>query len=133
MSSPSSWVWLRADVVAAIHEAQLSEHGGLRGIRSPELLDSALERPRQIAAYSPDADAVTVGAMYAIAIARNHPFVDGNKRVAWVAMRTFLQLNGVALRFERADAVTEMIFLAAGERADEQFTSWVRARVPSEF
>jgi len=128
VSSRSSWVWLRADVVAAIHEAQLYEHGGPRGVRSPELLDSALARPRQVAAYSPDADAVTVGAMYAIAIAQNHPFVDGNKRVAWAAMRTFLQLNGVTLRFERADAVTEMLALAAGERTDEQFTSWVHAR-----
>ena len=129
MSSPSSWVWLRADIVAAIHEAQLYEHGGLRGVRSSELLDSALARPQQVAAYSPDADAVTVGAMYAIAIARNHPFIDGNKRVAWTAMRTFLQLNGVTLRFARADAVTEMFALAGGERSDEQFTSWVRARV----
>jgi len=128
VSSPSNWIWLRADVVAAIHEAQLYEHGGLRGVRSPELLDSALARPRQVAAHSPEADAVTVGAMYAVAIARNHPFIDGNKRVAWVAMRIFLQLHGVTLRFARADAVTEMLALAGGERTDQQFTSWVRAR-----
>ena len=96
------------------------------GVRSPELLDSALARPQTTAAYASDADAVMIGAVYAIAIAHNHPFIDGNKRVAWVAMRTFLQLNGVKLVFERAEAVTEMLALAAGERTDEQFTDWVR-------
>lgn len=109
-----------------MHEAQLAEHGGLPGVRSPELLESALSRPQTLAAYAPDADAIAIGAMYAIAIARNHPFIDGNKRVAWAAMRTFLVLNAVTLAFERSEAVTEMLALAAGERADGQFTSWVR-------
>ena len=96
------------------------------GVRSPELLESALARPRTVADYVPDADAVALGAMYAIAIAHNHPFVDGNKRVAWAAMRTFLALNGVTLQFEPIDAVTEMVALAAGERTDDAFTDWVR-------
>jgi len=112
--------------VTAIHDAQLAEHGGLPGVRSPELLDSALARPPMLAAYAQDVDAVTTGAMYAIAIARNHPFIDGNKRVAWTAMRTFLRLNGVTLVFERAEAVSEMLALAGGERTDEAFTDWVR-------
>lgn len=64
--------------------------------------------------------------MYAIGIAHNHPFIDGNKRVAWVAMRAFLQLNGITLSFDRAEAVSEMLALAAGERTDEQVTDWVR-------
>ena len=67
-----------------------------------------------------------IGATYAIAIAHNHPFIDGNKRVAWAAMRTLLQLNGVELSFERGDAVHEMLALAAGERTDEQLIDWVR-------
>jgi len=73
-----------------------------------------------------NADAILVGAMYAIGIAHNHPFIDGNKRVAWVSMRTFLALNGVELAYERVDAVREMLALAAGERSDEQFIGWVR-------
>jgi death-on-curing protein len=109
VSSPSRRSRLRADIVTAIHDAQLAEHGGLPGVRSPDLLESI------------DAiDAVTAGAMYAIAFAHDHP------GVAWTAMRTFLKLNGVALEFTRADAVVEMWALAAGERTDEQFTDWVR-------
>jgi death on curing protein len=128
VSSPSNWKWLRADLITAIHEAQLVEHGGMPGVRSPELLASALARPQTTAAYPDEVDAITIGAMYAIATARNQPFIDGNKRVAWVAMRTFLRLNGVRLTFERGGAVSEMLALAAGERTDEQFTDWVRTR-----
>jgi death-on-curing protein len=126
VSSQSSWTWLRPDVVSAIHEAQLAEHGGSPGTRSPELLDSVLARPQTTAAYVAEADAVLLGAVYAISIARNHPFIDGNKRVAWVAMRTFLRLNGITLTFDRIDAVNVMLALAAGEITDEQCTGWVR-------
>jgi death-on-curing protein len=126
VSSPSNWQWLRADLIIAIHDAQLAEHGGTTGIRSLDLLESALARPQATSAYLEGADAIAVGAMYAIAIAHNHPFIDGNKRVAWVAMRTFLELNGVVLIFEPIEAVTEMLALAAGARTDEQFTDWVR-------
>jgi death on curing protein len=126
VSSPNNWKWLRADIILAIHDAQLAEHGGLPGVRSPDLLASALARPQTTASYVDDADAVTLGSMYAIGIAHNHPFIDGNKRVAWVAMRTFLQLNGITLSYDRTEAVSEMLALAAGERTDEQFTDWVR-------
>jgi death-on-curing protein len=126
VSLPSNWKWLRAGTITAIHDAQLAEHGGAPGVRSPDLLDSALARPQTLASYDGEADAFTVGAMYAIAIARNHPFIDGNKRVAWVAMRTFLELNGITLAFKPVEAVGEMLALAAGERTDEQFTDWVR-------
>ena len=110
----------------AIHDAQIAEHGGMAGVRSPELLESALARPQTTARYLESADAAAIGAMYAIAIARNHPFVDGYKRVAWAALRAFLQLNGATLAFDRAEAVSEVLALAAGERTDEQFTDWVR-------
>ena len=78
-------------------------------------------------AYATDADTILIGAMYAICIAHNHPFIDGNKRVAWAAMNTFFELNGVTLVFERADAVTAMLGLASSERSDDEFIAWVRA------
>jgi death-on-curing protein len=118
--------WLRPDAVTAIHDAQLAEHGGKPGVRSPELLESEFVRPQTTVAYVAGADAVTIGARYAVAIAHHRPFIDGNKRVAWATMRTFLQLNGVRLAFERAEAVSEMRALAAGERTDDAFTDWVR-------
>ena len=127
MSSPSNWQWLRLDVVLAIHEAQLSEHGGRIGVRSRELLESALARPQTFAASTPDTNAATIGAMHAMAFARNHPFVDGNKRTAWVAMRTFFELNDVEFRYDPVEAIAEMLALAAGERTDEAFIAWVRS------
>ncbi len=129
MSSPNNWIWLHLDVVLAIHEAQLAEHGGQIGIRSRELLESAIDRPRSLAAFDAAADGVAIGATYAIAIIRNHPFLDGNKRTGWVAMRTFLELNDIAFTFRPAAAVTEVFALAAGERDDATFTAWVRTGV----
>jgi death-on-curing protein len=127
VSLPNNWTWLRLDVVLAIHEAQLAEHGGQAGIRSHDLLESALARPESIAGYDANADVVSVGAMYAIGIVRNHPFLDGNKRTGWVAMRTFFALNEIELTFSPAAAVAEVLALAAGERDDATFTAWVRA------
>ena len=117
--------WLRRDAVRAIHEAQIAEHGGLAGVRSEELLESALARPPTRGSFDESADLIAVGATYAIAIARNHPFVDGNKRVAWVAMRTFFVLNDVQLTFSPAAAVETMLALAANELDDEAFIAWV--------
>jgi death-on-curing protein len=129
VSSPSNWTWLQLDVVLAIHEAQLAEHGGQTGIIGRDLLESALGRPESLAAYDADADGVAIGATYAIAIVRNHPVLDGNKRTGWVAMRTFLALNDIAFTFQPAAAVAEVVALAAGERDDATFTAWVRAGV----
>ncbi len=123
---PSKPAWIERDVVLAIHGQQLAEHGGLDGLRSSDLLDAALARPQTLAGYDEGADLSAIGAMYAIAIARHHPFFDGNKRVAWVAMRTFLAVNGVALRFAPVDAVTIMLRLAAGDIDGATFTQWVR-------
>ena len=117
---------LRADVVRAIHEAHIAEHGGINGIRSTDLLDSALARPQLFASFEAGADLLSIGAMHAIAIARNHPFLDGNKRTAWVVMRAFLELNDIPLTYEAADAVTIMLALAASELSDEEFVAWVR-------
>ena len=110
----------------AIHDAQIAEHGGIAGIRSEALLESAFARPQTLASSDDDADLITIGTMVAIAIARNHPFLDGNERVAWVAMIAFLELNNVRLQYEPAAAVEAMLGLAAGASSDDTFTSWVR-------
>ena len=118
-------VWLGRKLILAIHDEQLAEHGGALGVRDGGLLDSALARPLNRAGYG-DPDVAELAAVYAIAIARNHPFLDGNKRTAYVALETFLALNGCAFPVSDADAVVATLAMAAGEMNDEEFTAWVR-------
>lgn len=113
-------------VVDAIHIDMLATHGGASGLRDEALLDAALARPLQRFAYEPDADTAALAASYAYGIARNHPFVDGNKRVAFVTMAVFLGLNGLDLIPEERDVVTTMIALAAGELEESELADWVR-------
>ena len=117
--------WVGRAVVLAIHEEQLAEHGGAPGLRDAGLLDSALQRPRDRAAYG-KADLARLAAATAYGIVANHPFVDGNKRVAWVVMRTFLLLNGHDLEAPADARVLAMLRLAAGETAEEDFAEWLR-------
>ncbi len=117
-------VWLSRQLILAIHDEQLAEHGGALGVRDDGLLDSALARPLNRAGYG-DPDVAELAAVYAIA--RNHPFLDGNKRTAYVALETFLALNGCAFPVSDADAVLVTLAMAAGEMDDEEFTAWVRA------
>ena len=124
----SDWKWLRDDLALAIHEEQLAEHGGGEGVRDGGALESALARPRNLAAYD-DPDASALAAAYAFGVARNHPFVDGNKRTAWVLARLFLKLNGVPLEFIEAEAVLIMLSLAAGEITESELADWFRERV----
>ncbi len=119
--------WIREDVILAIHEAQLTEHGGRPGVRDIELLRSALARPLNLQAYE-HADVPTFGAAYAIAIIHNHPFIDGNKRVGLVVLRTFLFANGFELRATNVEKATVIRSLAAGSISDKAFTQWVRER-----
>ena len=119
-------VWLLHETVLAIHEEQLSEHGGGTAIRDPGLLESALMRPQQLAHYG-NADIAHLAAAYGFGLVRNHPFVDGNKRVAFVVTETFLALNGVILTATDEDCVITMLQLAAGEMDDNQFADWIRA------
>jgi death-on-curing protein len=121
----ASWVWLEEQVVLAVHEEQLAEHGGAPGIRDEGLLRSALARAHNLAAYG-EPDAFDLGAAYGYGIARNHPFVDGNKRTAFVAVELFLVLNGVELRASDADCVLTMLSLAAGELDEATFAGWLR-------
>ena len=118
-------VSLGRKLILAIHDEQLAQHGGALGVRDDGLLDSALARPLNRAGYG-DPDVAELAAVYAIAIARNHPFLDGNKRTAYVALETFLALNGCAFPVSDADAVVATLAMAAGEMNDEEFTAWVR-------
>ena len=119
--------WLSKDLMLAIHDEQLAEHGGGIGVRDAGLLESALERPRNRFAYDPAADLPTLAAAYAFGLARNHPFVDGNKRTAFVAAEVFLDLNGMTLSASDEDCVLTMLRLAAGEIEEEAFGAWLRA------
>lgn len=121
----SQWTWIEESVVWAVHEAQLAEHGGLAGVRDAGLLASALARPLNLAAYG-DADAAALAAAYAFGIARNHPFLDGNKRTAFVCTELFLALNGFALLAEDASCVSTMLALAGGELPETELAAWLR-------
>jgi death-on-curing protein len=123
-----TWTWIEASIASAVHDRQLAEHGGGDGIRDPGALESALARPRNLAAYG-QPDAAALAASYAFGIARNHPFVDGNKRTAWVLARLFLAVNGRSIQFERQDAVRTMLALAAGQLSDDELAIWFRERI----
>ena len=122
------WTWIREDAILAVHEEQLAEHGGGSGIRDLGLLQSALARPRNLVAYG-DPDAADLAAAYAYGIARNHPFVDGNKRTAAVAAVMFLWINGVETRIGEAELVVTILALAAGELGEEELAAWLRERI----
>ncbi|MEA2663309.1 MAG: death on curing protein [Candidatus Eremiobacteraeota bacterium] len=120
-------VWIRIDTVLAIHEAQIDEHGGGLGVRDLGLLESALARPRNVEAYAErDDDVPLLAALHAIALVRNHPFVDGNKRVGLVLLDLFLDLNGYELSASDADCAAVMWCLASGATKDDDFIAWVR-------
>ena len=118
-------VWLSRELILAIHDEQLAEHGGATGLRDAGLLDSALARPLNRAGYG-EPDIAELAAVYALAIAQNHPFVDGNKRTAFVALELFLRLNGCRFTVGDAEAVVVMLAMAAGELHDDEFVAWVR-------
>lgn len=120
--------WIALELALAIHDRQLAEHGGGEGTRDQGLLESALARPINAWAYGAD-DLATLAAAYAFGVARNHPFIDGNKRTAWVLARLFLRLNGQILDFQPGDAIRAMLALAAGETSEEELAAWFRERI----
>ena len=124
----SEFVWVTRDIAEAVHDRQLAEHGGSTGIRDVGMLESALARPQNLLHYG-EPDLAAMAAAYAFGIARNHPFVDGNKRTAWVAARLFLRLNDGQLSFDKAEATVMMQQLAAGELTEVQIAAWFRKRL----
>jgi len=121
--------WIEIDRVLAIHNRQLAEHGGGEGVRDLGLLGSALARPQNIAAYEPDADAARLAAAYAFGIAKNHPFIDGNKRTAYVVMETFIIKNGFQLTASPSDKYTTFLSLAEGSLSEDELAQWLRERI----
>jgi death-on-curing protein len=120
-----AWVWLDAQVLLAVHDEQLAEHGGAAGVRDAGLFESALARPLNLAAYG-EADVAALAAAYGVGLARNHPFIDGNKRTAFVAVELFLALNGQTLGADDADCVLTMLGIASGDITEPQFAAWLR-------
>lgn len=118
--------WVLPEVVTAIHQMLIAEHGGLPGIRDQGLLDSALARPRQQAAYAKKNSVFQLAAAYSYGLARNHPFVDGNKRIALTVAAVFLEINGHSLNAPEAEAVLMYQQLADGTLAEEALAEWIR-------
>ncbi len=121
------WRWLREDVIIAVHGEQIAEHGGSLGIRDSGLLSSALDRPRNRAAYEKPS-VFDLAAAYAFGIIRNHPFLDGNKRTGFLGAFIFLDLNGWELRVSEAEAVATVLALATGEMDEAGFSAWLKDR-----
>ncbi|HEX3486873.1 MAG TPA: type II toxin-antitoxin system death-on-curing family toxin [Micropepsaceae bacterium] len=119
-------VWVSRHALELLHRESLSEHGGAEGLRDSGLLDSALARARNVYAYENVTDPFRLAAAYAFGIAKNHPFVDGNKRAAFISAGLFLRLNGVRLKADKAESVLVMLDLAAGELTEAQFAEWLR-------
>ncbi|HEV2562106.1 MAG TPA: type II toxin-antitoxin system death-on-curing family toxin [Rhizomicrobium sp.] len=124
----SDWIWIEKDIVLAIHDEQIFEHGGASGVRDNGALESALARPQNLSAYG-DPDAASLAASCAFGIAKNHPFVDGNKRTAFVALELFLDLNGYVLEADDAQCVLVMLSVASSAFSEAELAKWIRARV----
>lgn len=127
MSRPANepWVWIEPHVILAVHEEQLAEHGGAGGLRDAGLLESALAKPRNLVSYG-QPDAADLAASYGFGLARNHPFIDGNKRTAFVAVELFMALNGWVLGADDANCVLTMLSVAAGELSEAGLATWIR-------
>jgi death-on-curing protein len=120
-----TWRWGDRRALELLHDASLSEHGGASGLRDEGLLESALARPLNLASYG-SPDAADLAASYGVGLAKNHPFVDGNKRAAFLAVGLFLALNGQRLVASQADATLTMLAVAAGQMDEAAFAGWLR-------
>jgi death-on-curing protein len=116
-------------VVDAVHLDQLREHGGLAGLRDENALESALARPRQKWHYEKATDLPTLAAAYGLGLCKNHPYRDGNKRVAFVVMVTFLELNGLIFEADEAEVVTVMLAVAAGNVSEHALGKWLKDHI----
>ena len=120
-----SWRWIDKRLLLLLHDESLAQHGGASGMRDEGLLDSALARPLNLVAYG-DPDVMTLAAAYGWGLAKNHPFVDGNKRTAFLAVGLFLRLNGYRLTASQPDATLTILRLAASEITEPDFADWLR-------
>lgn len=125
----SDFEWVSKSVVLALHDELLGEHGGLEGIRDEPMLESALARPQNLLAYDEVSDLAGLAAAYAFGLAKNHPFADGNKRIAFTAAVVFLRSNGHTLTAALDDCVFTMLGVADGTVAEEELVEWFRANV----
>ena len=124
----TQWRWIADELIFAAHDRQISEHGGRPGIRDINLIESALAKPQNLAAYG-EPDAAELAASYAFGLAKNHGFVDGNKRIAWLSARLFLADNGYRLSFAKTEAVRLVEELAAGTVSEKALAAWFRERL----
>lgn len=123
-----TWKWVEMVTLYAIHDRLIAEHGGLTGIRDQALIESAMAKPHHLLAYGKP-EAADLAAAYAFGLARNHGFMDGNKRIAWTIARLFLRDNGFEFSFDAIDAVRQVEHLAAGASTQEVFAEWIRAHL----
>ncbi len=119
------WIWLDNAVLMAVHDEQLAEHGGIAGVRDEGMFLSAMSRAQNLAAYG-EPDFAELAAAYGVGIAKNHPFLDGNKRTAFVAVELFLMLNGYSLKATDVECIITMLAVAAGEMDEANFANWIR-------
>ena len=120
--------WIGRTIAEALHHDQLRTYGGRYGVRDENLLESALARPQQKWSYEPDADLYDLAAAYAFGLAKNHPFVDGNKRTAFAVMMLFLSLNKRPLHVPEPEAILTMLAVASGELGEPELAAWCRDR-----
>ena len=121
--------WLERLTLVLLHAESLAKYGGLPGMRDEGLLEGALARPRNLHAYEEVEDIVILAACYGVAVAKNHPFHDGNKRAAFLAALTFARINGVTVAADEADAAATMIAVAAGDIGQPELADWLRRNV----
>ena len=125
MTDRSAPRWISKKALLLLHEESIAEFGGARGVRDEGLLDSALARPQNAHAYNPDSTIPKLAAACAYGLAKNHPFVDGNKRVAFLAIGLFLAINGYRLRAGQVDAIKTMMAVASGELDEQGLSAWI--------
>lgn len=122
-------IWIESKLALAIHNLQISEHGGSDGVRDAGLMESELARPQNIEAYEPDSDLARLASAYAFGIIKNHPFVDGNKRTGYVVMETFVVLNGRSIVASEEEKYPIVIAVADGSMSEVDFAAWLRERI----
>jgi death-on-curing protein len=121
--------WVRRDVLELLHSQTIAEHGGADGLRDEGLLESALARPQNLCHYENVSDVARLAACYGFGLAKNHAFVDGNKRIAFIAVGVFLRLNGYRLTADQAQATLVMLSVAAGSFSEEALADWLRKNI----